>query len=160
MKAYQTICEFLIDGWRAMGLDLHYGEAGRGYIHNPNCFGTATGADLVTADGCKLIGSAQLRRGDTILQHGSMRLHPDFDLFSQVFGEELIPVQLPLYSDGNDLIATVIDVLSAAACHCFEIDLKVQPLSEEEWQAIQDLRTPTKEIGFLVESTGSNEVFS
>ena len=139
LKAYQTICEFLIEGWRAMGLDLHYGEAGRGYIHNPNCSGTATGADLVTLDGCKLIGSAQLRRGDAILQHGSMRLQPDVSLFSQVFGEELIPVQLPLSEGGDDLMATVIEVLSAAACRCFEIELEVQPLSEEEWQAIADV---------------------
>jgi len=56
-----------------------------------------------------------------------------------VFGEELIPVQLPLSEGGDDLIATVIDVLSAAACRCFEIDLKVQALSEEEWQDILKL---------------------
>ncbi|MBE9096842.1 biotin/lipoate A/B protein ligase family protein [Tychonema sp. LEGE 07203] len=141
LKAYQTMCEFLIEGWRAMGLDLHYGEAKRGYIHNPNCFGTATGADLVTADGCKLIGSAQLRRGDAILQHGSMRLQPDVSLFDRVFDEKLIPVKLPLSQTGDDLIATVIDILSAAACRCFEIDLEVQPLSEEEWQDILKLTT-------------------
>jgi len=41
------------------------------------------------------------------------------------------------------LISTVIDVLSAAACRCLEIDLEVQPLSEEEWEAIQELRTQT-----------------
>ncbi|MCC3433058.1 MAG: lipoate--protein ligase family protein [Microcoleus sp. PH2017_04_SCI_O_A] len=139
LKAYHTICEFLIEGWRAIGVDLHYGEAGRGYIHNPNCFGTATGADLVTVDGCKLIGSAQLRRGDAILQHGSMRLQPDIGLFSQVFGEELIPVKLPLSEGGDDLIATVIDALSAAACRCFDIDLEVRPLSEEEWEDIWEL---------------------
>ena len=136
LKAYQHICQFLIEGWSAIGLDLHYGEAGRNYIHNPNCFGTATGADLVTPDGYKLIGSAQLRRGDAILQHGSMRLQPDFDLFFQVFGEQLIPVNLPLSEVGNDLIETVIEALSAAACRCFEIDLEVQPLSDEEWEAI------------------------
>ncbi|MEG4091732.1 biotin/lipoate A/B protein ligase family protein [Microcoleus sp. Pol12B4] len=139
MKAYQAICEFLIEGWRAMGLDLQYGEAGRGYIHNPNCFGTATGADLITLDGCKLIGSAQLRRGDAILQHGSMRLQPDVKLFSQVFGEELIPVKLPLSEGGDNLIATVIDVVSAAACRCFAIDLKVQALSDREWEDILQL---------------------
>ncbi|MCW6051089.1 lipoate--protein ligase family protein [Lyngbya sp. CCAP 1446/10] len=141
MKAYQTICEFLIEGWRAMGVDLHYGEAGRGYIHNPNCFGTATGADLVTPDGGKLIGSAQLRRGDAILQHGSMRLRSDIGLFSQVFGEELIPVKLPLFQGGDDSIPTIIDVLSAAACRCFGIDLEVRPLSEEEWQDISEFNT-------------------
>ncbi|MEG3909540.1 biotin/lipoate A/B protein ligase family protein [Microcoleus sp. w1-18aA5] len=149
MKAYQTICEFLIEGWRAMGLDLQYGEAGRGYIHNPNCFGTATGADLVTADGCKLIGSAQLRRGDAILQHGSMRLQPDVCLFSQVFEEELIPVQLPLSEGGDNLIATVIDVLSATACRCLEIDLKVQPLSDQEWQDIADVEKRRKKENIL-----------
>ena len=141
IKAYQTICEFLIQGWGAMGVDLHYGEAKRSYIHNPNCFGTATGADLVTVDGCKLIGSAQLRRGDAILQHGSMRLQPDVGLFSQVFGEELIPVKLPVLEVENDLIVTVIDALSAAACRCFEIDLEVRPLSEEEWVEIWEFKS-------------------
>lgn len=139
LKAYHTICEFLIEGWRAMGVDLHYGEAKRSYIHNPNCFGTATGADLVTPDGGKLIGSAQLRRGDAILQHGSMRLQPDINLFSQVFGEPFMPVQLPFFAGENDLIATVIDALSAAACRCFAIDLEVRPLSDREWQDIWQL---------------------
>jgi lipoate-protein ligase A len=68
-----------------------------------------------------------------------MRLQPDVSLFSQVFGEELIPVQLPLSEGGDDLIATVIEVLTAAACRCLEIELEVQPLSEEEWQAIADV---------------------
>jgi hypothetical protein len=68
-----------------------------------------------------------------------MRLHPDFDLFSQVFCEQLISVNLPLSEGGNDLIETVIDVLMAAACRCFEIDLKVQPLSDSEWLAISEL---------------------
>ncbi|MFM9268457.1 biotin/lipoate A/B protein ligase family protein [Tychonema sp. BBK16] len=139
VQAYQDICQFLIEGWRQMGLDLHYGEAGRNYIHNPNCFGTATGADLVTTDGYKLIGSAQLRRGDAILQHGSMRLQPDFDLFYQVFGEQLIPLKLPLSGDGNELIETVVEALSAAACRCFEIELNVQPLSDEEWLEIRSI---------------------
>ncbi|TAG88866.1 MAG: lipoate--protein ligase family protein [Oscillatoriales cyanobacterium] len=144
LKAYQDICQFLIDGWREMGLDLHYGEAGRSYIHNPNCFGTATGADLVTSDGCKLIGSAQLRRGDAILQHGSIRLQPDVSLFSEVFGEQLIPVNLPLSGGGNDLIETVVQALTVAACRCFEIELNVQPLSDQEWQDILELNRKSK----------------
>ncbi|MFS8117276.1 MAG: biotin/lipoate A/B protein ligase family protein [Microcoleus sp.] len=139
LKAYHTICQFLIEGWREMGLDLDYGEAKRSYIHNPNCFGTATGADLVTVDGCKLIGSAQLRRGDAILQHGSMRLQPDVSLFSQVFGEELIPVELPFLGGGNEVFETVAEALSAAACRCFEIDLEVRPLSDLEWEEILEL---------------------
>ena len=99
---------------------------------------------MVTTDGYKLIGSAQLRRGDAILQHGSMRLQPDFDLFYQVFGEELIPVNLPRSGVRNDLIETVVEVLTAAACRCFEIDLNVQPLSDEEWLEIRELNRKSK----------------
>lgn len=134
MQAYQTICDFLIRGWRSLGVELHYGEAGRGYIHNPNCFGTATGADLVTSEGSKLIGSAQLRRGQAILQHGSIRLSPDPALFRQVFATELLPLALPspiLQSE-----ETIIDALTAAAATCFKIELMPQPLTEFEWQEI------------------------
>ena len=137
IQAYQQICEFLIQGWRSLGVELHYGLAGRGYIHNPNCFGTATGADLVLVDGTKLIGSAQLRRGKAILQHGSIRLEPDAELFKQVFGiEAFTPVQLPLAQRGEDLIHTVIDALVVAACDRFGVEFVVQPLSDDEWEAI------------------------
>ena len=132
MEAYQQVCEFLIAGWKNLGVDLHYGTAGRGYIHNPNCFGTATGADLVTVDGCKLIGSAQLRRGDAILQHGSMRLERDGGLFSEVFGEVFTPI------DGleNINIEMIVSSLVAAARVCFDVQFDVRPLSTDEWELI------------------------
>ncbi|MBF2047726.1 MAG: lipoate--protein ligase family protein [Elainella sp. C42_A2020_010] len=133
MQTYQRICEFLIQGWRSLGVELEYGAAGRGYIHNPNCFGTATGADLVTSDGVKLIGSAQLRRQQTILQHGSMPLTTDPDLFRHVFGAELAPLALPLPSEP---IPPVIEALTAAAQACFQVELLPQPLSESEWQSV------------------------
>jgi lipoate-protein ligase A len=133
LQNYQQICEFLITGWRAIGIQLDYGTAGRGYIHNPNCFGTATGADLVLPDGAKLIGSAQLRRGEAILQHGSMRLQPDAELFAQVFGgESFQPVQLsPSLS-----IDTIMTALTHAAKDCFDIEIAAQPLCLSEWDEI------------------------
>ncbi|MBD2308923.1 lipoate--protein ligase family protein [Chroococcidiopsis sp. FACHB-1243] len=136
-QAYQQICEFLIQGWRSLGIQLHYGTAGRGYIHNPNCFGTATGADLVLEDGTKLIGSAQLRRGGVILQHGSMRLEPDEELFAQVFGKDVFaPVKLPLNQRGEDLIQTIIDALVTSAKSYFQAEFVVQPLSDREWEKV------------------------
>ncbi|RUR78716.1 biotin/lipoate A/B protein ligase family protein [Chlorogloeopsis fritschii PCC 9212] len=141
-QAYQKICEFLIQGWRQLGVDLHYGSAGRGYIHNPNCFGTATSADLVTADGGKLIGSAQLRRGGAILQHGSIRLQPDASLFAEVFGTETFTcVQI----SQNLSVEKIIAALIAAVSNCFGIDLAVQPLSQREWEAI--LVQPRWDVG-------------
>jgi lipoate---protein ligase len=142
MQSYQKICEFLIQGWRSLGVELHYGHAGRGYIHNPNCFGTATSADLITSSGRKLIGSAQLRQGDAVLQHGSMQLNPDPNLFNQVFGSTppASPIRL---NDDKELLslpsaapAMIIKALIETATHCFGVELRNQPLSDSELQMI------------------------
>ncbi len=136
MESYRYICEFLIQGWRSLGIDLFYGTAGRGYIHNPNCFGTATAADLVTATGAKLIGSAQKRRGDVVLQHGSMRLAPDPCLFQQVFGEADAFPDLPqTLQDGNGVEAIAAALTTAAASH-FNIQFESQALSTDEWHSV------------------------
>ncbi len=139
LEIYKFICKFLIEGWRRLGVELHYGSAGRGYIHNPNCFGTATGADLVTANGAKLIGSAQLIRDGAILQHGSMPLLQDSELFYQVFGTPLQAIALPLSERGDALIQVVAGALAQAAADCFGVELVENPLSESEWEEI--LRT-------------------
>lgn len=137
MQVYQQLCEFLIQGWRSLGIDLHYGQAGRGYIHNPNCFGTATTADLVTSDGTKLIGSAQLCRGHAVLQHGSMPIHTDLKLFQTVFGTELKPFVCPDHLLNAPLLPAVITALTAAAASCFAVNLIPQPLTDDEWATIQ-----------------------
>jgi lipoate---protein ligase len=121
--SYQQICEFLIQGFRTLNLHLTYGTAGRGYIHNPNCFGTATAADLILPDGSKLIGSAQLHKDGAILQHGSIRLTPDQALFDLVFGT---PQRLPHLNLTPD---QVIPALTQAAQQCFGGDWYSAPLS-------------------------------
>ncbi|MDY7022428.1 MAG: biotin/lipoate A/B protein ligase family protein [Cyanobacteriota bacterium] len=146
LEAYRTICQFLIEGWRKLGFELNYGSAGRGYIHNSNCFETATGADLVLPDGFKLIGSAQLRREQTILQHGSIRLEPDPELHQLVFGKGFYPSMIERFSgesegeaqtQSSQVQKLVMRSLIEAACQCFNIEFKLEPLSYYEWQAIQ-----------------------
>jgi lipoate---protein ligase len=129
--AYQEICQFLIEGWRALSVPLHYGQAGRGYIHNPNCFATATNADLITSTGTKFIGSAQLRRGRAILQHGSIRLNPNPALFQTVFGLSCDVAILTQFS-----LPTVMAALTDAASRCFEMQLIEQPLTKPEWERL------------------------
>lgn len=136
LQAYQTLCEFLIQGWRSLGVELQYGQTGRGYIRNPNCFGTATGSDLVMPDGTKLIGSAQLRRGSGALQHGSMPLHVDPVLYQQVFSAAPKQPLLPLTLAPEALINTVISALTVAAEACFTATFQVQPLSNDEWESV------------------------
>ncbi len=135
-EVYQRVCEFLIQGWRSLGLDLSYGHSGSNYSHNPNCFGTATLADLVLSNGVKFIGSAQLRRGDALLQHGSMRLEPDPDLLRQVFGESLPLPKLSSNLQGDELHEQAIVALTAAASQHFGAELVTQPLLQAEWQSV------------------------
>ncbi|MEO1401235.1 MAG: biotin/lipoate A/B protein ligase family protein [Cyanobacteria bacterium J06635_1] len=128
---YRQLCKFLIQGWQTLGVRLTFGDARRGYIHNPNCFGSATAADLVTPEGYKLIGSAQLYQDGCVLQHGSMRLRPDITLFEQVFDELL---QLPsIISSFSETVVS--KALTDAAEHCFQSPLTIQPLSDREIEA-------------------------
>ena len=145
IESYRAICEFLIQGWRSLGINLVYGSAGRGYINNPNCFGTSTGADLILPNGTKLIGSAQLRKKGAILQHGSMILTPDVEFFSYVFKSEASPKVsdvsksfLSANNMGENLINQIIEALIRAASECFKIQLITEPLSEQEWLEIRN----------------------
>ena len=129
-RVYKTICQFLIEGMRSLGVELNYGQAGRGYIGNPNCFASATAADLIDSAGRKSIGSAQLRRGNAFLQHGSIFLSLDADLYRLVFNSQ---PNIALVERSRQAI---IQALQQAARACFEIELVEKPLSQSEWQEI------------------------
>ncbi|MDE5081084.1 MAG: biotin/lipoate A/B protein ligase family protein [Trichodesmium sp. St18_bin1] len=145
IESYKAICEFLIQGWRSLGIELSYGSAGRGYINNPNCFGTSTVADLILPNGKKFIGSAQARKQGTILQHGSMMLAPDVEFFNYVFSNETSSIVSDISTSflsandmGESLINKIIEVLIIAASKCFKIQLITEPLSDKEWVEIHN----------------------
>ena len=52
----------------------------------PNCFAVPTCCDTL-AGGGKLVGSAQVRRGGALLQHGSILLRADRDAWRAVMGD-------------------------------------------------------------------------
>jgi lipoate---protein ligase len=132
-EAYHDICQFLIEGWQQLGLSLEYGTAGKDYIDRPNCFATASSADLVTSQGDKLIGSAQLRRGESILQHGSMLYTTSSQLFTEVFPDSNPRnIQNYLSLTDTDLFTQVIPTLTEAAINHFQIDLQERLLTEAE----------------------------
>ncbi len=137
LDIYQDICQFLIEGWKTLGIPLQYGTAKRGYIHNSSCFNTATIADLITVEGNKLIGSAQKRGKKSVLQHGSMVLSTDKALFEMIF-KQVAPWNLTLKEQlSKDYsIDNIIEVLTQVVKEHFNIELITQPLSEEEWQEI------------------------
>lgn len=137
LEVYKQLCQFLITGWRSLGVDLTYGQATKAYIEYANCFATATGSDLITSAGNKVIGSAQLRRGKTILQHGSMLLDTNPQLYRQVFNTNLKQdLRTIIPQDGDRSVAQIIQNLTKAALATFKIDIVKQPLSNDEWQDI------------------------
>lgn len=130
-EVYRFLCQFLIEAWRSLGIELQYGLASKGYIHHPSCFHSATAADLVTTDGRKLIGSAQLRQGNTILQHGSMLLATEPKLFNLVFNEPA-----PISNKISIPLQRVVEELIRSASRCLAVDLVDRPLSPFEWEEI------------------------
>jgi lipoate-protein ligase A len=102
---YTHICEFLIEGFAALGIQLDYGKSERSYSRDRNCFATSTSADLVTPDGRKLIGSAQLYRHNSVLQHGSIAIAPDYELLEQVFDSSTPVVGLAELLDAGAITA-------------------------------------------------------
>lgn len=137
-QAYETLCQFLIQGWQQLGVSLHFGEPRRSYMRKANCFAIATNADLILDNEYKFIGSAQAWRGQTVLQHGSMRLAPRPTLVKQVFGQDLqlqIAPELPNLSETE-----IIHTLVAAAENCLDATFTREPLSPAELDAIHQLK--------------------
>lgn len=142
---YEQLCQFLIDGWKALGLDLGFGVAGRGYIKNPNCFGTATAADLVMSDGYKLIGSAQVYKEGCVLQHGSIRLRPDSELFEAVFGERIAPPEIPSELASEENAAQITAALVTSAQKSFQAEFSTQSLTVTEVENAMKVQLPILE---------------
>jgi lipoate---protein ligase len=131
-QIYAYLGEFLRQGMATLGIRLSYGQRHRGPIHQPSCFATATGADWVLENGDKLIGSAQVWRQGSVLQHGSIRLDPNPRLELEVFGAETWKAPKIRLPTPAELIPT----LEQAAQTWFQVECFTQPLNAAEWQQI------------------------
>lgn len=157
-QAYRFLCQFLIAGWANLGVSLEFGQPNRDYRRSHNCFALATSADLVDAQGHKAIGSAQLRRGACLLQHGSIGLTTDAELWQQVFQTPAPPAnQAQLAVRQGLTIAKIIESLTQAAEGCFNCQLIPQPLTQREWAEIADL---AQKNGPECQGTGPSAVSS
>jgi lipoate-protein ligase A len=91
LESYNRIAQALVETLRLLGLQVeveeHKGRAGK--IPNPVCFEVHSTYEI-TVGGKKLIGSAQARRKEGVLQHGSLPLTGDLTRILQalVFPDE------------------------------------------------------------------------
>jgi|AGTN01.2.fsa_nt_gi Lipoate-protein ligase A len=84
-QAYMQICQGLLNAMAILGVELSVGSASRSYKDFHDCFQATTNADL-HYNGKKMIGSAQLRRGNAVLQHGSILLEQPQELMADLLG--------------------------------------------------------------------------
>jgi lipoate-protein ligase A len=80
--SYRAISQGLIAAYRILGLRVDLAPH-RGSPSAAACFNASSFGDL-TCQGRKMAGSAQFRRGDVLLQHGSLPISLDAHLFFSV----------------------------------------------------------------------------
>ena len=111
MDSYQRISRALFEALTELGLpvEVHAGKNPLAH-HQPVCFENPSAFEI-TVDGKKIIGSAQARKKEGLLQHGSLPLYGDLDRITKVL-DYLNPQDRE--QAGKDLLkkaATVYDIL-------------------------------------------------
>jgi lipoate-protein ligase A len=93
LETYRSISRALVDGLASLGVPA---KASAGPAPRPAgaaCF-ALTSAHEIEAGGRKLVGSAQLRRRDAFLQHGSILLHADARLLARATATDVTTITL------------------------------------------------------------------
>lgn len=85
--AYAEICRGLQNAFALLGLELSLGSTDTPYRQLHDCFLATTGSDL-QFKGKKMVGSAQLRRRNGVLQHGSILLNQEQNVMPEILGVE------------------------------------------------------------------------
>lgn len=88
IESYKEISQILINAFQKVGIELDFGGVKKYKGHLDYCMLVSTGADLCW-NGKKLIGSAQFRKNDYILQHGSILYDYKIDLLEKIFTEKV-----------------------------------------------------------------------
>ena len=70
IESYRVLCQGLIAAYRILGLEVDLISIEK-TVSSPSCFSSTSSADLAFL-GRKIAGSAQFRKGNTLLQHGSL----------------------------------------------------------------------------------------
>jgi len=160
VESYRRLSAGLVRGLRLLRVDVAQAEAGHGTVA-PNgqgadvsaaCF-DAPSAYEVTAGGKKLVGSAQVRRGGVVLQHGSLPLQGDITRICRylvVPSEErrqALRQELRARATSLELVlgrvvpfAQVVEALVKGFSEALNLYLEPGELSEHELALVRQLR--------------------
>lgn len=116
-KLYTRLAEWQVDSLATMGIKASLAGkkwSGRRYLESDACFQTSTSFE-VNVGGRKISGSAQRRGKDSFLQHGSILIDYDFDLFPSLLNTST--------SDGSICDSTAFTTLKKEGCHLSESEI-------------------------------------
>ncbi|MDD3012512.1 MAG: lipoate--protein ligase family protein [Candidatus Gastranaerophilales bacterium] len=116
--SYREISQALITGFKLLNIDLSFPETKKVSVQNDFCMALSTGADL-NYKGKKIIGSAQFRKQNYILQHGSILLDIDPKMLENIFYSENPDKNLITIKQINPAIADI-NIISRAVISGFE----------------------------------------
>jgi len=88
ISSYKEISNGLVLGFKELGVNLNFPEYKKVSTHHGYCMNLSTGSDL-SYENKKFVGSAQARKNDYILQHGSILLDYDKELLENIFDEKI-----------------------------------------------------------------------
>lgn len=136
--SYSRLCGGLVEAYRALGVDAVLTARERG-PRSAACYLHASRAD-VSAGRAKLSGSAQVWKGDSLLQHGSIVLERDIRTEAMVFRlreEERLALEAAAasvseISGRTPCTAEVTAALAGGFAEALGVDLEAGELSAEE----------------------------
>ena len=141
--AYRWLSDGFCDGLRALGLPAQMAAQGV-RTQGPNCFAASASCDFLV-EGKKLIGAAQCRRDDALLQHGSLLLSIDRTQWETRAGgpmDEAISLsELGINVESHDDIERIIAQLCAGFERVTATQLQRDSLSSAEASAVARLET-------------------
>lgn len=105
--AYRAIHSRLAAALLAMGVDAVLAPAVRPAARLTSCFAAAVGGEILV-NGLKLVGSAQVRRGDAFLQHGSILLDGSQEVVSAVGGGTTVAAVLGRQVKFDEVAAAIV----------------------------------------------------
>ncbi|MBS1953800.1 MAG: lipoate--protein ligase family protein [Cyanobacteria bacterium SZAS-4] len=142
--AYKEICQGLILAFEEFGITLELGSSKSDYRTNYDCFRATTNADLQYA-GKKMIGSAQLRRKNAVLQHGSILLDQDQNKMTEVYGGTKSEATEDRHANLFEILKKTVSMseleaaLKAGFGKAFAVEFDYSPLTQLEQNRIEAL---------------------
>lgn len=146
IESYKKICQALIVGFKTLGVAVEIGQGQAASRQILDCFTATTTADL-HYQGKKIVGSAQLRRHDALLQHGSILLCQEQNLMGELLltkkgAEEESQRHANLFEITGSVVSALelIPAFKNGFETTFGVNLESGQLTAAEWRRVDEIK--------------------